>query len=85
MARPRLIPPAPRPQIVPRPVLLSGRYALSPAEAAEYAGVSETTIRHLIRTGALPAKKAGTRTLVLRSEVERWIDSLPAHAAGEEG
>lgn len=32
----------------------------------------------------LPAKKTGTRTLVLRSDVERWVDSLPARA-GEEG
>ena len=44
-------------------------FALSPKDAAAYGGLGLTTIKALLRSGALPYRKAGKRTLILRSEL----------------
>jgi excisionase family DNA binding protein len=60
-----------------RAVDLRGRVTLSPLEAASAAGVSHTRIYEQIDAGALPAKKLGSRTLILVRDLERWADGLP--------
>jgi len=79
MARPRMIPVAPKPEPLPQPPApLSDRYALSPEDAARYVGLSESVVRRAIRRGELPIRKAGARTLIRRTDLEAWVDALPA-------
>lgn len=40
-------------------------------------GLSRTMIAGEIKAGRLPARKAGRRTLAMRSELTRWLLSLP--------
>lgn len=46
-------------------------------EAASQIGLSRSKIYLLIKGGELRARKAGRRTLVLASDLQRWLDSLP--------
>lgn len=43
-------------------------------------GLGKTRINELIKSGELPARKAGRRTLVLRADVEAFLQALPAVA-----
>lgn len=45
-------------------------------EAAEYTGLSFWKIRDAVRDGLLPAKKHGTTTIVLREDLDAYMDSL---------
>lgn len=47
--------------------------ALSVTEASRVSGLSRTTIYGLINEGDLPRVKIGTRTLVLRSDLEALL------------
>jgi excisionase family DNA binding protein len=51
-------------------------FSLSPANAAIYTGLGLTTIKKLIRTGALVPRKDGRRTLLLRTDLEAYVLSL---------
>ncbi len=53
------------------------RLALSIAEATVEAGVGRDSIYQAIRTGALVAKKYGRRTIILRRDLDRFLNSLP--------
>jgi hypothetical protein len=53
------------------------RLALSLEAAAEACGVRETLFFEAISTGRLRTKKWGARTLVLVSDLEKFIKSLP--------
>jgi len=55
------------------------RIAYRPVEAAEVLGISRALIYRLIRQGEIPARRLATRTLVLRSDLERFASSLPAY------
>ncbi|HEY1865328.1 MAG TPA: helix-turn-helix domain-containing protein [Roseiarcus sp.] len=57
----------------PRPPPLG--YSLQDAAAA--AGVGKTTIYSAVRNGELGARKRGTRTIVLASDLKRWLEGLP--------
>ena len=50
---------------------------LSIREVCTYTGLSRTKISGEIQVGRLPARKAGRRTLVMRSDLARWLLSLP--------
>lgn len=52
------------------------KVALSRAEAAESASVSEDVIDAAIKTGALKAKKQGRRVLVRPADLESYVDAL---------
>lgn len=41
-------------------------------------GIGRTKTYELLACGKLPAKKLGKRTLILRSDAETWLRSLPA-------
>lgn len=45
--------------------------------AAEATGISATTIRAVIRSGDLPARYYGPKTLILANDLFEWVDGLP--------
>mgnify|MGYP001092158513 CR=1 FL=1 len=61
------------------PTIDRDRIAYRPVEAADVLGVSRATIYKLIAEGAIPARRLATRTLILRSDLERFAASLPAY------
>jgi excisionase family DNA binding protein len=46
-------------------------------EAAKAAGVTRERLYQAVRANELTARKAGRSTLVLRSDLETWLLSLP--------
>ena len=48
--------------------------------AAKRMGISRAGAYNFISRGALTAVKAGRRTLVLRTEQQRFVDALPVKA-----
>lgn len=55
----------------------SGTRGLSVEAVAGELGLSIPTVWRKIREGSLKAVKCGGRTLVMRQELERFIESLP--------
>ena len=53
------------------------QFALAPEEAARVAGLGRGSIFAAIRSGRLPARKAGRRTLILASDLKRFLADLP--------
>lgn len=53
------------------------KLALNVAEAAVFSGVCRDMIYEAIRNGQLRARKAGRRTLILRSDLEAYLRNLP--------
>lgn len=51
--------------------------ALSISQVCRVANVGRTRVYELLRSGDLPARKLGKRTLVLKSDLEKWLASLP--------
>jgi excisionase family DNA binding protein len=51
--------------------------ALSPQQTCEVGGFGKSTFYRLINEGLLPAKKLGKKTLVLRSDLLAFLNSLP--------
>jgi excisionase family DNA binding protein len=55
-------------------------YAHSIATAVKVSAFGRSTIYQAIRDGELEARKRGRRTVILDSELKRWLDSLPRAA-----
>lgn len=53
------------------------------ADAVEFSGLGRTTLYEAMKTGALPAKKAGRRTLISFIELRAYIDALPSWEQAE--
>jgi excisionase family DNA binding protein len=51
--------------------------AFSLADAASAIGVGKSTLHELIATGKLPVRKLGRRSLVLREDLEDYLQGLP--------
>lgn len=51
--------------------------ALTIAEVCAASRIGRTRVYEAIRTGELPARKHGRRTLVLSEDVRRWLEALP--------
>lgn len=49
----------------------------SVSEACAIAHMGRTTFYEALKSGALTARKRGSRTCVLASELQRFIDALP--------
>jgi excisionase family DNA binding protein len=54
-----------------------GRAALSIAEASVHTGLGRDAIYDAIRSGQLVARKFGRRTLIIDTDLERFLASLP--------
>ena len=61
-----------RPEITPR-----SRVAYSVAETMALSGLGRDTIYKAIHAGRLPARKMGRRTIVLASDLQAFLESLP--------
>jgi hypothetical protein len=61
----------------------SSPLALPINAAAIRAGVGRWTIYGVVNTGALKARKAGRRTIILETDLQAWLDSLPAYVGGQ--
>jgi excisionase family DNA binding protein len=46
-------------------------------EACEASGIGRSSIYELLKSGALRARKHGKRTLILESDLRRWLEKLP--------
>ena len=53
------------------------RLAFSLTDAASAIGVAKSTLHELIATGKLPVRKLGRRSLVLRGDLEDYLQGLP--------
>ncbi|HVT76979.1 MAG TPA: helix-turn-helix domain-containing protein [Acidimicrobiales bacterium] len=58
------------------------RLSYSPGEAAAVLGVSRGTVYKLLDAGALASCKLGSRRLIRRSDLEAFLDALPAEVNG---
>jgi len=59
-------------------VEVPAKLSLSVTEAAELLGFTEKRLRHLIAHRRFPYRRAGSRIVILRAELQRWLDgSLP--------
>jgi excisionase family DNA binding protein len=55
--------------------------ALSVKEACNYISLGRTSFYKLVKSGQIPARKCGRRTIVLASELEQALKSLPCAGA----
>jgi excisionase family DNA binding protein len=51
--------------------------AFRPESIAASCGVSRSRIYQAIAAGDLPARRLGTRLVVLRRDAEQWLSNLP--------
>lgn len=58
----------PRPHVKPVPLV-----AMSPNQASTATGLRQERIRAAVRNGELRAVRIGTKTRILKSELERWL------------
>jgi excisionase family DNA binding protein len=61
-----------------QPQFIAARTAYSIAEVMAQSGLGRDSIYKSIREGRLKAKKFGRRTLVLSSDLQRFLEALPA-------
>lgn len=54
---------------------------LSVAQAVRILGIGRSTFYALIKEGRLPVRKLGKRTLILRADLDRFIQALPEKSA----
>jgi excisionase family DNA binding protein len=54
------------------------RYALSVSDFCEACSIGRSTFYEEVKAGRIRILKAGKRTLIASSEVQRWLDSLAA-------
>lgn len=57
---------------------MNERLALTVNEATKSIGLGKTRVYEEIAAGRLRARKAGKRTLILKSDLERFLENLPA-------
>jgi excisionase family DNA binding protein len=65
-----------RPEITGR-----SRAAYSIAEVMALTGLGHDSVYKAIRAGHLPARKLGRRTLVLATDLQRFLEALPVMGA----
>ena len=66
-----------------RTVPLAERISVSPEEASALTGIGLTSIRQAVASGALKARKHGTRTIILREDLTDWLKALPIIETGK--
>jgi len=50
------------------------------SDAIRVSGATRTAIYEAMRSGRLPYRKLGRRTLIMHSDLQAWLDGLPAWA-----
>jgi excisionase family DNA binding protein len=50
-------------------------------EACKVSGVGRSKLYEAIASGALRARKNGAKNLILREDLQRWLESLPTERA----
>lgn len=60
--------------------LSEGKLAYRIEEAADATGLGRTTLYRRIKAGRLTARKDGKLTLILREDLQAYLDGLPAIA-----
>jgi excisionase family DNA binding protein len=58
--------------------------AMSVDQCCEYIGVRKTKFYAEVNSGRLELRKIGSKSVVFRSEAERWLHALPAATAEKE-
>ncbi len=53
----------------------------SPDEAAMLAGMCRSNIFKAMKSGSLPARKLGRRTIILHDDLQNFMESLPVREA----
>ncbi|MBR1197810.1 helix-turn-helix domain-containing protein [Bradyrhizobium sp. AUGA SZCCT0158] len=61
----------------------SRQRALSVVEFAQRYGVGRTTTYEEIKSGRLPARKIGKRTIITVDDAEEWLSRLPVLGAAK--
>ena len=56
------------------------KIAVTIPEAVAISGIGRTSLYSVFKTGAIKPRKQGKRTLVIVSELEKYIASLPVAA-----
>jgi excisionase family DNA binding protein len=51
----------------------TSRYWFTVAEAAQYTGIDESTIRNEIRDGNLHTRRSDMSVVIVDAELERWV------------
>jgi excisionase family DNA binding protein len=49
------------------------RAAFNQVEAAKYLGVSDKTVRKLLKEGTIRCARVGSRTLIAKAELDRFL------------
>jgi hypothetical protein len=52
--------------------------AMSVSEFCRWASIGKTKLYSELKGGRLVARKLGAKTIILRSDAEAWLNSLPA-------
>jgi excisionase family DNA binding protein len=53
---------------------------LSVSEAQEILKIGKTKIYALLKAGAIPGKKLGRKTIILRADLNSYVESLPVYS-----
>jgi excisionase family DNA binding protein len=61
----------------PKPNPLSEHLAFTIEQAAQVSSLGQTSIYQAIKEGHLKKRKFGTRTIVMRTDLQNFLDELP--------
>lgn len=61
-----------------QPVQIASGGVFSVNEFCQWACMGRTAFYAELKSGRLSAKKFGRRTIILKNEAERWLNSLPS-------
>lgn len=64
-------------------IRVADKMALSVIEAGKLAGMGKNTLYAAIKKRALKARMSGRRMIVLRSDLETWLQQLPVAGDGK--
>lgn len=57
---------------------MKDKISLTIQDVSKATGIGRTKIFELIRDGKLPARKIGTRTIILAEDLKIFLDKLPS-------
>ena len=60
------------------------KLAYTVKEALEAIGIGHSKLYEEIAAGRLKARKLGARTLILKTDLQAWLDALPEVKVGDE-